>query len=336
MIFSSKQIAIDFGTSMSRVYVPKKGVVVSEPTVLALKNPSDYKSVVAIGTQAKEMQGKSSGPLVVIEPMRAGVIANYKGASALLARFIQQATGRLHLSKPEAMVTISATATSTEKRALIDASLDAGLTNIHLIQSSTAAALGAGLQIGEPKGVMIADFGAGSTEIGVFSLGGVVSEGAIRVGGNKIDDAIRLMARREHGVLLGHEDVQLLKQRFLNFKTTENKSKTLTGQSSIHGTPKKVTIKQKELQNYTELPLDQIVQQFKHVLEQCPPDIISDIAQHGIVLCGGSAQIKGLPEYLSKKLHIACVVAENPELCAIKGAHSALTHLAEYRKSLLA
>jgi rod shape-determining protein MreB len=143
------------------------------------------------------------------------------------------------------------------------------------------------------------------------------------------------MARREHGVLLGHEDIQLLKQRFLNLKTTENKSKTLTGQSSIQGTPKKVTIKQKQLQSYLELPLEQIVQHFKMVLEQCPPDIISDIAQHGVVLSGGSAQIKGLSDYLSKRLHLACVVADSPELCSIKGAYSALSHLDEYRKSLL-
>ena len=183
---------------------------------------------------------------------------------------------------------------------------------------------------------MIIDIGAGTTEIGVFSLGGVVAQRSIRTGGQNIDDAIRVMARREHGVRLSSDELMRLKSRFLNLKSKENNSTNLTGQSIIQGTPKKVTVKQRQLQSCLDQPLDTIIRAFKRVLEQTPPDIISDVAQHGVVLSGGTAKIKGLEDFLSKELRIACIRAQNPEVAGIKGAHLALTHLDDYRRSLLA
>ena len=163
-----------------------------------------------------------------------------------------------------------------------------------------------------------------------------MAEAAIRVGGDNIDDAIKVMCRREHGILLSSDELFRIKSKFLNLKTRENNSYNLTGQSIIQGTPKKVTIKQKVLQNYIDVPLDAITRVFKRVLEQTPPDIISDIAQHGVVMAGGSSQVRGMGDYMSKRLNIACIRAQHPQLASIKGANLALTHLDDYRKSLLA
>ncbi len=336
MGLTSKKLAIDLGTSTTRIHLPKKGVVVNEPTIIAFDDEGSSAHTIAIGHAAAEMKGKSPESVDVVQPMRAGVIADYRATKTMLSRFINQATGRFHISKPEAMITISSTATSTEKKALLDAALESGLQNAHLIQSTVASALGAGLQIAEPSGVMIIDIGAGTTEIGVFSLGGIVAEGSVRTGGHNIDEAIRLMARREHGIRISNDELFKIKSKFLNLKAKENNSTTITGQSIINGTPKKVTFKQKQLQSYVESPLDSIVRTFKRVLEQTPPDIISDIAKHGAVLSGGGAQLRGLGDYLSKRLHVACIKTQHPELAAIKGAHLALTHLEDYRKSLLA
>ena len=336
MGLTSKKLAIDLGTAGTRIHVPKKGVVVNEPTMIALDDETDSSSVIAIGSAAREMHGKSPDSISVVKPMKSGVIADYGATKTLLSRFINQSTGRFHVSKPEAMITISGTATSTEKKALLDAALESGLQNVHMIQSTVASALGAGLQIAEPTGVMIMDIGAGTTEIGVFSLGGVVAEAAIRTGGDNIDDAIRVMARREHGIRISSDELFKIKSKFLNLKARENNSLNITGQNLIQGTPKKVTIKQKQLQSYIEVPLDNIVRSFKKVLEQTPPDVISDVAKHGAVMCGGSSQIKGLSDYFAKRLNIACIKSQHPELAAIKGANLALTHLDDYRKSLLA
>ena len=336
MGLTSRKLAIDLGTSTTRIHLPKKGIVVNQPTMIALDDETDTASPIAVGDDAAEMFGKSPDNISVLRPMKAGVIADYGATKAMLSRFINQSTGRFHISKPEAMITISGTATSTEKKALLDASLESGLQNVHLIQSTVASALGAGLQIAEPTGVMIIDIGAGTTEIGVFSLGGIVAEAAIRVGGDNIDDAIKVMCRREHGILLSSDELFRIKSKFLNLKTRENNSYNLTGQSIIQGTPKKVTIKQKVLQNYIDVPLDAITRVFKRVLEQTPPDIISDIAQHGVVMAGGSSQVRGMGDYMSKRLNIACIRAQHHQLASIKGANLALTHLDDYRKSLLA
>ena len=336
MGLTSKKLAIDLGTSMTRIHIPKKGIVVNEPTMIALEDEGDVSSAIAVGNRAGEMHGKSPDSLTVVSPMKSGVIADYGATKAMLSRFINQSTGRFHLSKPEAMITISGTATSTEKKALLDAALESGLQNVHLIQTHVAAALGAGLEISEPSGALVIDIGAGTSEIGVFSLGGVVAEASTRVGGDNFDDAIRLLCRREHGVRISSDELFKLKSKFLNLKARENNSHNMTGQSLIQGTPKKVTIKQKQLQSYVESPLDSIVRSFKKVLEQTPPDIISDVAKNGVVITGGGSQMRGLGDYLSKKLNIACFRAQHPELASIKGANLALTHVDDYKKSLLA
>lgn len=339
MGFSRKKLAIDIGTSSTRIIVPKKGIVINEPTLVAqIENKGqrlNSKNLVAVGSAAAEMNGKQPAKISIIKPMKSGVIADFNAQSKMLGYFIKSATGRIHFSQPEAMITISATASSTEKKAMVDAAIESGLQNVHLIKSSIAAALGSGLQITKPTGSMIIDIGAGTTEIGVFSLGGIITESAIRVGGDNIDESIKAMARREHGVRLANSEIYKIKSKFLNLNSKENNSLGLTAQSIINGTPKKITIKQKQLINCIEPNLDSIASSIKSCLEQSPPDILSDISKNGVILSGGSCKIKGLSQYLTKRLNIAFIKATHPSSNTIKGANLALTHLDDYQKSLL-
>ncbi len=334
MGLATRKLAIDLGSSTTRIYVPRKGIVLSQPSLVAKDEALD--SFVAIGDDAIDMAGRSSDTITIIYPLQAGVIADFGAATAMLKQFLGTAVGRFQIKKPEAMITVSGSATSTERRALIDAGREAGLQQVFLIRGAVAAALGAGLPITEPRGNLIVDMGAGTTEIGVFSLGGIVAQGAIRVGGNAIDESIQRFMRREHGMQIGGDETRRIKTEFLSLKLREAHTMTVHGRSTIQGLPKSTTVKLPHLQSYVETTLERIVIAIRRVLEQTPPDLISDIIRHGLILSGGSAQIGGLSEYFTKRLHVACIVAQDPQLCTIKGAHMALTHLDDYKRSLLA
>ncbi len=338
MPITTKKLAIDFGTINTRIMAPKKGIVVNEPTVIAIDESSanDKRKIVAVGAYAHAMIGKTPDEVTIISPMQSGVIANFEAAGHTLERFIQQSSGRFHLNRPIAMRPVSATSTSTEKKALIDAGIEAGLQTVYLINAASAAALGAGLSITDPVGCMVINLGGGTTETGIFSLGGTVSEGAIRTAGNDIDDAIRLYARRELGVNLSARSVFRIKSKFLDITSTENDSMTVVGQAVVGGLPKKVTLRQRQLASYVDMPLDTIVRSIKATLEKTPPDVVGDIVKHGLLLTGGTSQIKGIDTYLAKRINIACIIAQQPQLCCIKGANMALTHLEDYQRSLLA
>jgi rod shape-determining protein MreB len=243
--------------------------------------------------------------------------------------------GPLQIKKPEGMITVSASATSTEKRALIDAGKEAGLKTVHLISTPVAAALGAGLPITEPKGSVIIDIGNGTTEIGVFSLGGTVSGAAIRVGSSNIDEAIVRFMRREHNMVIGQDEIKRIKHDFVDLMGESTVSTVVHGRNLHQGTPKTATIKLGQLNPYIETVLMRINAILRKVMERTPPDILSDVIHSGIILSGGGVKLNGLPEYFSKKLHVAFVIAEDPESATINGAQAALLHLDEYRRSLL-
>lgn len=333
MAFSGKRIAIDFGSSTTRIYVTRRGLILEQPTIIARDEVKQ--AVVGVGEQAQEMLGRSPETITLVHPLQFGVIADYKAATQTLRLFLQESLGRVHIRKPEAMITVSASATSTERKALVDAGREAGLAEVHLIESAVAAGLGAGLPISEPRGSMIVDIGNNTTEVGIFSLGGIVAGKAVRIGGSSIDEAIVRFLRREHSIIVGSEDIFDIKSKFLNLAADQNHTMTVHGQNTIQGQPKSVTIKHGQLKSYVEVPLEKVTTTIRNVLEKTPPDIISDIIKHGALLSGGSSQIKGLDEYLSKKINLACVVAQDPMLCSIKGAHIALTHLEDYQQSLL-
>ncbi len=333
MAISGKKIAIDLGSSATRFYVPRKGLVLNEPSIIAKDEVTE--EIVAFGEDAIEMWGKSPDTISVVRPMISGVIADYGATTAMLKHFLQQAMGRFQVKKPEAMITVSGSATSTERRALIDAGKEAGLQGVYLIKGSVAAALGAGLPITEARGNVIVDIGSGTTEIGVFSLGGVVAQEAVRVGGRSIDDSIVRFMRREHGMAIGKEEVFRIKSEFLTMKSETNTTLEVHGSSTIQGLPKTSTIKLNHLQAYVETALERIVIVIRKVLEQTPPDLVGDIIKHGIILSGGGAKIDELSSYFARRLHVAFMLSQDPELASIKGANQALTHLNDYKRSLL-
>ena len=334
MALAGKRVAIDLGSETTRFYVPRRGLVLVEPSVIARDENTD--EVVALGTQAVEMAGRSPDTITVVYPLQAGVIADYGATRTMLRSYLQETVGRLQLKRPEAMITVSDTATSTEKRALVDAGKEAGLQNVHLIRSAVAAALGAGLPITEARGNVIVDIGAGTTEIGIFSLGGIVAQHAMRTGGQTIDEAVLRFLRREHGLVAGAAEIRRIKHDFIDLRLVENREFTVHGRSTIQGGPKTVAVKLHHIQPHLETALERTVIAIRRVLDRTPPDLIGDIIKHGLVLSGGGAQLAGLPEYLSKHLRVAVVLAQDPELCAIKGAHMALTHLDDYKRSLVA
>lgn len=333
MALVDKKVAIDLGSEMTRVYLPRKGLVLSQPSILAREEADE--SIVAIGEEAIDMAGRSPDTIAVLNPLQAGVIADFGATRILLKSFLHQTIGRFRLRKPEGMITVSGSATSTERRALIDAGTESGLQHVYLIRSSVASALGAGLPITEARGNAIVDIGAGTTEIGIFSLGGIVAHDALRIGGQTLDDAIARFLRREHGLIAGREELRRIKHNFLNLHELENHSLTVHGSSTIQGGPKSAQIKLHHLQPQAEVAVERIVIAIRRVLDRTPPDLVGDIIKHGLILAGGGAQLTGLPEYLSKHLRVGVVVAQDPELCAIKGAHIALTHLEDYKRSLL-
>lgn len=332
MGLTTKKLAIDLGDANTRVYIRKKGLVVQEPTVLAYDETSD--TVVATGAEALSLIRRSDATISIIQPLNSGVIADFEATKQLLREFIHKAAGRVLVRRLEVMITISATASSTEKRALIDALHAIGVTHVHVVQSAIAAALGAGLPIRDPKGSMVVDIGSGTCEIGVFSLGGTVSMQAVRIGGADIFNEVRRYLRRNLNIALGESEVRQLVHEFIDLSAKHEKMTTVYGQNTIQGTPKSGRIKHSLVISHIERPLNVISLAIRKTLEKTPPDLISDIANHGLMLTGGVAQLQGLDTYLSKQLNVAVIKAKDPMLCSIKGAYLALTHAEDYRKAL--
>lgn len=332
MAFTTRKLAIDIGNSMTRIYIRKHGIALTEPSVIAVDTRDNI--TVATGSEALSMVGRSPDSIQPIYPIQSGVIANYAATKELVSSFIQKVSGRVQLRKIEAMVTVSATASSTEKRALVDAMHSIGLQYVHLIQTPIAAALGAGLPVGEAKGSMVVDIGSGTTEVGVFSLGGIVAIEAIRVGGNNFNDEITRYMRRNHNLALGNDEIRSIIHNFIALDSRQEKMITAHGQHTIQGVPKTSRIKHSLLVSHIEQPINAIIEAIHKTLEQTPPDLLGDIINNGIVLTGGGAQLKGLDHYISKKLNVATVVGQDPALCSIKGAFYALTHAEDYKRAL--
>jgi rod shape-determining protein MreB len=329
-----KQLAIDMGTYQTRIYSKNKGVVVQEASLIAQERDSE--KVIAVGTEAEEMLGRESEGLVATYPLSHGVIANFSATEQMLAEFIKRASGRFHITQPEAMMTVPSGATSTEQRAVIDAGKRAGLHTVYLIHGGVAAALGASLPIIEPRGHMVIDIGMGMSESAVLSLGGVVTSRTTRVGGGTITESIARALKRSFGLNIGLRSAEEIKQ-LIGSVGTEIKESTLTvtGRAHVRANPETIELHTDDIRPYIESSLERIVLNARRVLEQTPPDLIADIVERGIVLTGGSAQIDGLDQYLSQKLNVQCRVAQDPMLCGVKGAYLALSHLADYKRSLL-
>lgn len=330
----SKRIAIDLGTANVLVYVPKRGIVINEPSVVAI---DDLNKIVAIGAEAKEMLGRTPDTIVASRPLRDGVIADYRITQAMIRHYIAKVSGGFRLTKPDVMVCVPAGATSTERRAVIDATLAAGARAAYIIREPVAAAIGAGIPIASAAGNMVVDIGGGTTEIAILSLGGVVAQHSVRVGGNKIDAAIADYIRRQYGLAIGDRTSEQIKIKIGGaLILAKEKTMEVRGRDIIQGLPKTVTISSNEITTAISDELEKIVLAIRVVLEQTPPELSSDIIDRGMVLTGGGALLKNLDKMLTSVTGVPCIVAEEPLLCVARGTGIALDNLDEYRRSLVA
>ena len=342
-----KRLGIDLGTANSVVYVSGQGIVLNEPTVVAVSEPD--RVVVAVGTQAKEMLGRTPGNIIATRPMRDGVIADFRITEAMLRYFIRKVMGRAYIFKPEVIICVPAGCTQVERRAVMDAATQAGARSVYLIDEPLAAAIGAGLPIGEPGGNMVVDIGGGAAEAAVISLGGVVVHDSARVGGNKLDEAIANFARRRHNLIIGDQTAEWVKIKIGDAlsENSENSdssgspsipsvlnSLSVKGRDSVTGLPRTITITAAEVSQAIKPPLLSIIASIKRVLEKVPPELSSDIIDRGIVLTGGTSLLKNFPKLVTQETGVPAYVAEDAILCVAKGTGIALENLEAYKRAI--
>jgi rod shape-determining protein MreB len=329
----SKRLGIDLGTANSIVFTENKGVVLVEPTVVAL-NADDY-SVVAVGNEAKTMLGKTPENIIAKRPLRSGVIASYRVTEALLKYFINKVIGYSRLFKPEVMISVPAGITSVEKRAVKKAALAAGAKNVWLIPEPLAAAIGAKLPIHTSSGNMIVNMGGGTTEVAIISLNGIVVYNSARVAGDSLNDAIITFLRKKHGLLVGEQTAEEIKMEIGSALPMDKAlKKDVRGRDSSTGLPRSVSIDTNQTVEAMKPSLNRIVHGVKEVLEKTPPELSSDVIDRGMVLSGGTAQLRNIDELLTKATGVPAHVAENPMYCVVHGTGEALKHLDLLQKSL--
>lgn len=333
MISLSKKVGIDLGTANSLVYVAGEGVVMSEPTVVAVGLDDD--KVVAVGDEAKEMLGRTPGNIMASRPMRDGVIADYRVTEAMLRYFLQKVSGRGGLFKPEVLVSVPAGVTQVERRAVYNATVSAGARTVYMIDEPLAAAIGAGVPIGEPSGNMVMSMGGGSSEAAVISLGGVVVSRGVRVAGNRIDEAIASYIRRKHNLVVGEQTAEAIKLKIGSaIPLKKDEVMEVKGRDSVAGLPRNVEITSREVTEAIAQPLGKVIEMVKRVLEEVPPELSSDIIDKGIVMTGGTAQLRNLDRLITEQTNVPAYVAEEPMLCVVKGTGVVLENLDLYKRSL--
>ena len=354
----TKRIGIDLGTANSLVWLAGEGVVLNEPTVVAVT--VDDNRVVAVGNEAKEMLGRTPGTIVATRPMRDGVIADYRITEALLSYFIDRAAGRSRFFKPEVMICVPTGVTQVERRAVLDATLSAGARVAYLIEEPLAAAIGAKIPIAQASGHMIVDVGGGSTEAAVISLGGVVAHRSARVAGNKLDEAIALFIKKKYNLIIGERMAETIKITIgdamggkpsavsgqLSAEKTETEklkadsreliasSMEVRGRDAIAGLPRMITLTRAEVTEAITPVLHQIVAAVKAVLEDTPPELAADIIDKGIVMAGGTSLLRNLDRLMTQMTGVVCHVADEPLLCVVRGTGVALENIELYKRSV--
>ena len=335
MFSFSKKVGIDLGTANSLVYLAGTGIVLNEPSVVAVTN--DDHRVLAVGNEAREMLGRTPGNITASRPMRDGVIADYVITEAMIRYFLDKVCGSNRLFKPEVMVCTPAGVTSVEKRAILDATLQAGAKTAFLIDEPLAAAIGAKIPIANPSGNMIVDIGGGTTEAAVICLGGVVVHSSVRVGGNKVDEAIQAFVKRKHNLIIGErmaEEVKIKIGSAIFLGNSKLEKAEVRGRDAFSGLPKTVVVNSDEVTEAISEITGRIVGAVKGVLEQIPPELASDIIDKGIVMSGGTSLLRNLDRLLTEKLGVPVSLAENPLLCVALGTGMALENLDLYKRSV--
>lgn len=329
-----RRIAIDLGTTNVLVSLPGKGIVINEPSVVALE-ASDNR-VMAIGREAKEMLGRTPDSIIAAHPLRDGVIANYRITESMLRYFINKVGGNIRLLRPDVMVAVPAGITSTERRAVTDACIQAGAKNAYIIKEPLAAALGANIPIATASGNMIIDIGGGTSEVAVIALGDIVSATSVRVGGIKIDIAIANYIRKKYNLLIGEQTAEEVKIRVgAAMPLKKELQMEVSGSNTITGLPESVMVSTSDIVAAVREELNEIIQAVKSVLQKTPPELAADVMDKGIVMTGGSAQLRQLDALLTKVTGVPCQVAEEPMLCVAKGTLMAAENLDAFKRSVL-
>lgn len=328
-----KRLGIDLGTANSLVWVVGEGIVLNEPTVVAVSIEDNR--VIAVGSEAKKMLGRTPGNIEASCPLKDGVIADYVTTEVMLRYFIQKACGRAYFFKPEVMISVPAGVTQVEKRAVLDATMGAGAKVAYLIDGPLAAAIGAGVPIAEPSGNMVVEIGGGAAEAAVISMGGIVVAESVRVAGNKIDEAIATFVRKKQSLVIGDQTAELVKIKIGSaIKLDKEEKMEIKGRDYLFGLPRTIEITAAEVTEAIQRPLIQIVGMVKSVLEKVPPELSSDIIEKGIVMSGGSSLLRNFDKLMTQKTGVPCHVVEDPMLCVVKGTGLVAENFELYQKSV--
>jgi rod shape-determining protein MreB len=327
--YFSNDLAIDLGTANTLIYMRDKGIVLDEPSVVAIRQeggPNGKKTILAVGKEAKQMLGRVPGNIEAIRPMKDGVIADFTITEQMLKQFIKMVhETKLLKPSPRIIICVPCGSTQVERRAIRESALGAGASQVYLIEEPMAAAIGAGLPVSEASGSMVVDIGGGTTEVGVMSLGGMVYKGSIRVGGDKFDEAIINYIRRNYGMLIGEQTSESIKKTIGSaFPGSEVRDMEIRGRNLSEGIPRSFTVTSNEILEALTDPLNQIVTAVKVALEQTPPELASDIADRGMMLTGGGALLRDLDRLLLEETGLPVHIAEDPLTCVVRGSGIAL------------
>jgi rod shape-determining protein MreB len=334
MSFFFQKLGIDLGTANTLVFMPGKGIVLNEPSVVAVSEQD--KKVLAVGNEAKEMIGRTPDSIIAYRPMKDGVIADYRVTEAMLRYFIDKALGKWNIFKPEVMVSVPAGITSTERRAVIEATIKAGARNAYVVKEPILAAIGAGIPIQEARGHMVVDIGGGTTDVAVISLGGIVSSTSVKCAGNRVDGAIADYMKKTFNLAIGDKMAEDIKIKIGSAIPLEQElSMMVKGRDFITGLPRSTELKTNEVVKAINPALRDMVKAMKDVLQETPPELASDIIDYGIIMTGGTSMLRNFPELVFRRTGVKAKLADDALYCVAKGTGIALEHLDTYKKSII-
>ncbi|HWH07349.1 MAG TPA: rod shape-determining protein [Candidatus Paceibacterota bacterium] len=330
----SPRLGIDLGTTNVLVFVPGKGVVLNEPSVVAVSTETN--KVLAIGVEAKAMIGRTPDSITAYRPMKDGVIADYRVTEAMLRYFMRKALGRWNILKPTVLVSVPAGVTSTEKRAVIEAAAKAGAADAFVVKEPILAAIGAGISIQEPLGRMVADIGGGTIDVAVISLGGIVASTSVKCAGNKLDRAVVDYVKKQYNLAIGDKTAEEIKIQIGSaVPVAEELSMQVKGRDLVSGLPRTIELKTNEVVQATNRELREMMGAIRKVLQETPPELASDIIDNGIILTGGTSQLRNLPELVYRRTGVQAKLAQDAYFCVARGTGVALRHLDTYKRSIL-
>ena len=333
MGFFSKKLGIDLGTANTLVYIPGKGVILCEPSVVAILEGEN--KIVAVGSAAKDMIGKTPDTIRAYRPMKDGVIADYRVTEAMLKYYIDKALPRFNFFKPDVMVSVPAGVTSTERRAVVEAALNAGARNAYVVKEPILAAIGAGIPIQEAQGRMIVDIGGGTTDVAVISLGGIVCSTSVKCAGNKLDIAIVDYIKKTYNLAIGEQTAEEIKITIGSALPLEEELvMKVKGRDFIAGLPRTVEVRTNEIVKAIDKELRSMIKAIKDVLQETPPELASDIIDNGIIMSGGTSQLRHFPDLVEKRTGVKAELAPDAFYCVAKGTGIALEHLDMYKRSI--